>query len=545
MGATIVVEFQMPVSRRTLLKGSAWVAPTIAAAVALPAQTASTTPAASASAAPDWVGSERALTVQSTISGAPLPAGLYTFTASAGVSPTAELFRTDASIAPYVVAADPGAAHATVLLPKAHAVTTFTAYISSADLPESTPVGATLTVTLPSGSGATISIFELRQAVYGPTGGHWPDRTPRPSDAFAAIIEVAPEWAAIAGAISTAVTQYPNESVKIMVTPGTFKSGNGSGSSDKGVLQNVGATGRSSRILIVPRDGWGTVTAQGTLTDSAKSGYALVGVSGIALMGFDFTEQAVMMRNCRDVAVGWSTFGRLSITANGSADQAGSERVKSVQLVECVLPNAVNDNTDRMALRVADGSLIEGVSLIGCYLAPAYKSAGSTVHVDTLQTSNSPSRPTWYAAHRNLVFRDTIFFQSSNQTLQFENAGPLTFDRTAVIGGQRAFDRYPPDSSRYSSSGENALWGWSPEAATRDSLLLGSINAWAFTDVVATTVSKPPAAGAVIAQGSFTVDPTYASRTRPMGQRWYDEHCPLPTPSRLRRLWADLIPTPS
>ena len=76
------------VDRRTVLKTTAWAVPVIASAVAAPARLVSPADPPTVSARPDWVGETPALTVESTTPGSPIPAGVYSFTATGGASST-------------------------------------------------------------------------------------------------------------------------------------------------------------------------------------------------------------------------------------------------------------------------------------------------------------------------------------------------------------------------------------------------------------------------------------------------------------------------
>ncbi len=123
------------------------------------------------------------------------------------------------------------------------------------------------------GGAAVVPQQTAAGAIFGPDGSHWPSRTPRVDDTFAAVVEVPPDWTAIARAISDAVSRHPMGKVKIAVTPGAMPTGGGAGSSAPGVLHGLGNAGRDWRILVVPRDGWGTVTAAGTV--DGNQGYSL------------------------------------------------------------------------------------------------------------------------------------------------------------------------------------------------------------------------------------------------------------------------------
>ncbi|WP_157525120.1 hypothetical protein [Microbacterium yannicii] len=366
--------------------------------------------------------------------------------------------------------------------------------------------------------------------IFGPTGGHWPSRTPHLTDAFDLEIEVDPNWWTIQNTIAQALTQQPQGKIKIAVRPGVFDFGYGAGSTDHGVLQGVNASGRQWRVLVVPRDGWGTVTASGTIAQAASRGYSFVGVSGVSVVGFNFSDQAVLVRDSQDFALAWSTVGQLNVTANGA-------NTTGIEFVECVLAKQIDDDNDRMAFRVANNFSIDGVTMRGCYVAPAYKAAGSSAHCDTLQASRSSGS----GGIRNLRFEDSVFFQSSSQVLMMEQTRNVTLAHSAFIGGLRGTGRYPIGSGRHVMTGQNTLWGKTTDQVTgvnaADSFIAGSVQGWSFSSVANTVVShNPPAA----ASGSFTVDATYAPQGTPLPTSWYSANCPMPDAARLASIWAAL-----
>ncbi len=477
--------------------------------------------------------------------------GVYTFMVSGGATPEPGTFVTTRNVAKFVAyggdsstwpgkykrsASSGDPATATVTLPAGHKVTSFSVGMDLTQVADGVDANAVFSAVTPSGAALAMPLFESGpvdddpvaiSGVFGPTGAHWPSRTPRPDDAFDAVVDVDPSWSAIAAAITTAAADHPDGTIKIRVRPGTFPGGNGAGSSNTGVLDGIDLAGRSSRVLVVPRDGWGTVTPAATYASGQAKGYSFVGVSGVALMGFDFLDHTVLVRNCRDFALGWSTSGRLNVTAN-RAD------VTDVELVECVIPVAASGDTDTMAFRLANGYSIDGLTMAGCYVAPSYKALGSSGHTDTLQTSRTGA-----GTHRNLTFRDSVFFQSSSQAVLLADAFGVTVDHVAVLGGLRGTDRYPIGADQYVMTGENALWGNPQDVAVTASAILGSIDAdCSFASVADSIASKQTSA--TIASGSFFVDDTFADRTAAMGDAFCDAHCPLPDSGRLATIWSAL-----
>ena len=91
-------------------------------------------------------------------------------------------------------------------------------------------------------SPATASLGVLSTAEFGPTGRHWPSRTPALTDTFDFTIEVNATWAAIADGIKQAIAKAPKGKTRVLVKPGVLP-GFGAGSSKTPVLKNVGKTG--------------------------------------------------------------------------------------------------------------------------------------------------------------------------------------------------------------------------------------------------------------------------------------------------------------
>lgn len=327
-----------------------------------------------------------------------------------------------------------------------------------------------------------------------------------------------------ASAISAAVASAPaSGNAIIRVQPGMFELGKGSGSADQYWL-DVGPASRSNKILIIPRDGWGTVTGNSGTTIASKdtNGYN-IRLQNVAMLGFDFTTQGVNFRNAREAALGWSTFGWLQVVAN-------SNNSTNLEMVECVLPDAQNQEEDRSAVRWANGYGITGLLFAGHYGAPAYKALGSSSHCDTLQFSSTEAGVT-----SSVIFKDSIFFQSSSQAIMYGGPQDIQLQHTAIIGGRRGTGRYPIGGDRFVITAENALWGGGAGVAS-DSLVMGSISSSFTWSSVTNSVNSPssgtPASG-------WTFDPAYQSQSTPQNT-WLDANAPYPTRSYLASAWAAL-----
>lgn len=346
---------------------------------------------------------------------------------------------------------------------------------------------------------------------FGPTAGHWPTRTPVLTGSFNRTIEVNASWTEIAKAIKTAST-YPYERTRILVRPGTLN-GYGSDSSSTPVLANVGALGRSSRILITPRDGVRSV--------SFSNSIRLVNVRGVTFAGFWLWPHGINLSAVQDLAWGFSKGASFTITGTGGVTQ-------NIELVECVSPNGGLRNYDSWAFRSYRNELA-GVSVVGCYIAPSYKQAGSSEHVDTLQLSGP-------LPQRNITITDSVIFASTNAAvIAASNSRNVALNHSLVIGGDRTLVRYPlPRGADAFTSGPPISVngdGTSGVLSSRNSILIGPLHgAWA-------TVSNAVISGKVAAtasSGAFTVD----SSLKSMSAAWLDARSSNPTDAYLQKIWT-------
>ena len=347
---------------------------------------------------------------------------------------------------------------------------------------------------------------------FGPNGQHWPSRTPLRTDAFQYAIDVDPTWKAIGDAITKANAAGATKTAVIRVRPGVLP-GNGAGSSSAPVLSNIGETGRSTRVLVVPRDGAGTVTLSNSIRFDR--------VRGVSFIGFWTYPYSVVFSAAQDFAWAWSKGQAFNISANST------EPTKNIELVECVTPDGRLTEGDVWGFRTA-GQVMEGVSVIGCYLAPSFKPAGSDAHCDSLQFSGT--HPVSGA-----LIKDSVIFASTNAAvIPFDRAVDITFDRSLIVGGDRMLQRFPlPDEANQFTSGFPSAVNGSGTVdilSAQDSVFIGAMRG-VWKSAVRSTVSlaNPPKA----TSGSFTSDVGLST----IGPEWLDEQSPLPTDQRLLAIW--------
>lgn len=405
---------------------------------------------------------------------------------------------------------------------------------SSPTLPPPTGGGGGVVTPPPTGA-------PTRVASYRPNGTHYPSRTPwvgAPNSAFASSEEVECTWPAIAAAITRATNAYPNGDCRILVRPGTLP-GNGSGSTSTPVLQNLGALGRKSRIVVAPRDGVFSV--------QHEAGIRIHNVKGVTFLGFSIagedhveanggTDQieagkteptqntspnalswrGLVVTDVKDFAFGWAKVTHCNITA-----AAGGASIDGLELVELVAPDNVISNSDRMGLRNLNGSSMRDVALIGLWMAPRWRNDGSA-HLDTLQTSGNSVR------FDAFTFLDCFLNGPSNAVLIMAGDGVEQYNATirpfidhcALIGGTRASNAiYPfitgplpttptPQKPVVAFGGGPVCLNGQPwEPSIRDSLLSGQV-VWKFKSMENTKYagSSGPAPGSgapIIESGLF------------------------------------------
>lgn len=364
-------------------------------------------------------------------------------------------------------------------------------------------------------SPATASLGVLSTAEFGPTGRHWPSRTPALTDTFDFTIEVNATWAAIADGIKQAIAKAPKGKTRVLVKPGVLP-GFGAGSSKTPVLKNVGKTGLANRVLVTPRDGVGTVS----FADSIR----LELVAGVSFVGFWIFPNSMVLSAVQDFAWAWSKGQAFNISSNSAVP------TKDVELIECVTPDARLIDADTWAFRTG-GQPYENVSAIGCYLAPSYKAAGSSAHCDTLQQSGNELKT-------GLLIRDSVIFSSTNAGfIPSGGASGVMFDHSLMVGGDRMLLRYPlPAGANAFTSGLPAAIngaGSIDQMSAKNSTFIGNVRGkFLSVENTSVTATNPPAA----TSGKFTSDPSLSS----IDAAWLESRSPMPTDERLRAAWAAL-----
>lgn len=313
--------------------------------------------------------------------------------------------------------------------------------------------------------------------------------------------------------------------MRIRVQPGTLP-GNGAGATATPVLQNIGATGRPYRILVVPRDGAFSIGHSASARIHNVKGVTFLGFCPWPLGASYESASGIVLTTCTDVAWAWSKTKIFNITTTASISDG-------IEFIECTSPEQALYAEDRCANRNASSGALYRVTYDGCWWAPNYKPAGSSSHCDTLQMSGSTG------TFDTFLFRDCAIFGSTNAAVISTGDGSdipatsrnFTYDHSLIAASNRGINVYPitPEANQFTSGYPVAInakpWG----CIAIDSLIMGKIVP-TFQSVANTRViSAQPAPSS----GSWIIDASIGSDTA-----WFTANAPKPTDVFLQSIWA-------
>ena len=323
---------------------------------------------------------------------------------------------------------------------------------------------------------------------FGPNGTHWPSDTPRTGHTH--VIDVACSWAAIQSAIGSVTSQQASEGLVIRIAPGSLAgSAETTSSTGAAALQNVGSDSWTRKVLVVPRDGYGTVT-----TGSHK----FQNVRGVTFARF--VGESWMLRDCGNFNLAHTRLNK------GLKTFADTMNVVNCNIYEVAMLNSRADEEDSCQYRAANANQIRQCIWEGCYLAPLFRPVGSSSHLDTLQMFGN-------GYYRGLTLRDCLFFGSNNCALQgggYDNSDPhlgepfVTLDHTMLVSQALAVQvRYalPPGTTGGGSQAINGPGEPGPWYAN-DSYLMGTLHSTQWHTVANTRTN--PGVGNTIANGTWT-----------------------------------------
>ncbi len=258
-----------------------------------------------------------------------------------------------------------------------------------------------------------------RVASYGPNGTHWPEDTPWKNEVVPNMIEVDCTWAAIKTAIQSVTDSMAAAGTIIKVRPGSL-GGNGGSAGSTPVLSLAGSKTRSRNILVMPRDGFGSVQ----ITNSVRINQ----VYGVTFALLDARDVGVTRTGCTNTHLAWClvdasrTVGlKGEITENCNSYEVINLEVR-VKDVDPHGSGSGYDNTDN----TTGSAWLRNCHMTGCYGAPAYLPdptdpfyAGQDVgygHNDTWQLYGSNM-------YYGFFFKDCSFWASPNCAIQIGKFG--------------------------------------------------------------------------------------------------------------------------
>lgn len=335
----------------------------------------------------------------------------------------------------------------------------------------------------------------------GRLGQHWATHTPRPGQLPA--LEVDPDW----NALRAAASEY-GRTREYLIRPGSL-TGRGAGSSMPGEIANLNILGpNGERVLIRPRDGYGTV--------KITKGVSFVNVTGLSFMGIEGTGQAVLFRNSKHSGWGWSELNMCRATAN---DKSACDDIEFIEPVSRGILVA-SDDRHRFVTAKA-GSSMSRITLRGGYGSSIYIPAGSAAHCDHLQVERQDGGGTI----TGITVDDYVAYGAHSQTFMFAGIPGTTLMDTVVVGGPYMEKRYPrPANTKPKVYEPKALNGSSPQTTLiGDNYVFGSI-----------AIGKPEAPG-----WTFT-GPGRLLTQKDVGdvQAFLDEKYPEPTAAEMSAAWT-------
>ncbi len=359
---------------------------------------------------------------------------------------------------------------------------------------------------------------------FGPNGTHWPTRTPFMYDESVASIEVEANWQAIETAIGNVTKAQADAGFRILVKPGTLVGQGKNPSSGGEAVANVGSADWNKRVVVAPRDGFGTVTWIG--------GTRIHKVFNVAFAGF-IIEGGLKATGNSESAFAWT----LSRDGQHGFYGTSGQTTTDMEIVEFVVPDSQGVSDDTADIYSGGGTLTN-VKVIGSYLAPRfwlYKDCGTDCpHTDTLQYAKGSG-----GSYSDMYIIDSALFASNNATVQTGNIDKLVIDHSYLIGGESSRRRYNWLPGASSEGYQQVFNGSGKNFEAYDSIIIGTMGINS-TDAqypwkhVSNTKTNSVSARYVPATGAWTVDPTLTS----WGATQHDLYAPRPTESSLLAMWG-------
>ncbi|MCM6761383.1 Ig-like domain-containing protein [Rathayibacter sp. ZW T2_19] len=353
----------------------------------------------------------------------------------------------------------------------------------------------------------------------GPNGTHWFSNTPWWGDVGNSalvpnVIECDPTVPAIEAAVATATKAKVDAGMAILVKPGTIKGGATSAFVTNGTIipsvmfDGKGAADWTKKLLIWPRDGYGSVKVNGQITFESATNIVWAGISS-----FDpnnsrrYTRDGYNINNCNKFGWGWCETGSIRVNANAGRTANGNE------LKEFGWPEKITREGDYAGLGVNNTATVNGLLLEGFFLPPCYhlitvpwkNNAPSDAHSDSWQIQNGPNVS-------NIVYRDG--FSAASTNVAFQNGGyqNLRFDNVFIAGGKEGFAKslWPFENNEATDGNMQALNGSGSVLAT-DCIIMGGVGSATFLEGTTNTKIAYDWTGAT--RNRVTVDKTLLNMT--------------------------------
>jgi hypothetical protein len=323
---------------------------------------------------------------------------------------------------------------------------------------------------------------------FGPNGTHYPADQLWPGETAPIEIEIACTRVALTRVINNLTAAQVAQGVILRVEPGVLV-GAGAGSRDKPVLNRVGDPAWEQNVIIVPRDGYGTVFVQ-------RTGFRIENCHRLTFFGIDGADVEFYATNCTNLTVAWSVWAGLNFTQGGA----------DISMYEVVLGFRRSPH-DTFAVRPVEQKEMLTLRRYGCVFGPSVKSLGDASHSDTLQLER-----TGFGAFGPFTSVDCVDFGSSNSVeLLHSSLSRAEFEHCMILGEQLPWKVFPLEPTDQQGN-PNAFAGSAQDVRLRDSIVCGPIGRLGFTHVTNTKLSYAPVASQQPSvEGSWTVDPSIAS----------------------------------
>lgn len=318
---------------------------------------------------------------------------------------------------------------------------------------------------------------------YGPNGTHFPQELPWPGDLAAVELTATCDWDDIARQIHNLSADQVALGVVVRVEPGSLPGG-GSTSSAPPVLENIGDETWTRNVLIVPRDGFGSVTL-------ALPGARFEQCARLSFFGFE-SPAGFVLTHCVGLQMGWSRFDTANIT-RGGRDLAYYELVAGFR----------RDPEDTASARPTETFEMTNISRHGCAFGPSVKPDRDSAHCDTIQLEGTGAGP-----FGPFISVDCVDYGSSNAAiLLHDRLSRAEFRHCMVLAGELSWQVYPLQDGDYRGE-PNAFSGGCRDVRVYDSVVAGAIGRMGFTEVLSSRLSYAPVQSQQPSEsGAWTPDP--------------------------------------